>query len=193
MALVLGQRDEAQAGYDALRPLLRDPDFLGQAPGVGVNLVPLLEEFRDLETAEWLAERFDGEPPFASGGAGTFCVDCSSSWSARLAALLDRHDEAVRLFEKSIAWDTRPRALPYVVHNRVRLASVLLTRGDGRAGWCCPNARWRVTSAVCWPSSGWRTGRRSRPGCTATGGRRPSTVDFRATDVHRGPNPGSRM
>jgi DNA-binding CsgD family transcriptional regulator len=129
-ALVLGRRDEAQAGYDALRPLLRDPDFVSRAPGIGVNLVPLVEEFRDLETAAWLAERFDGEPPFASGGAGTFCGDCSSSWSARLAALLERHDEAVRLFEESIAWDTRLGARPYVVHNRVRLASVLLTRGD---------------------------------------------------------------
>jgi DNA-binding CsgD family transcriptional regulator len=129
-ALILGRRDEAQAGYDALRPLLRDPDFIGQAPGVGVNLMPLLEEFHDLETAEWLAERIAGEPPFASGGAGTFCSDCSSSWSARLAALLERHDEAARLFEESIAWDTRLGARPYVVHNRVRLAAVLVARGD---------------------------------------------------------------
>ncbi|WP_328444352.1 ATP-binding protein [Amycolatopsis sp. NBC_00438] len=131
-ALVLGRRDEAQAGYDALRPLLRDPDFVSRAPGVGVNLVPLVEEFRDLETAAWLADRFDGEPPFASGGAGTFCGDCSSSWSARLAALLERHDEAARLFEESIAWDTRLGARPYVVHNRVRLAAVLVECGDLR-------------------------------------------------------------
>jgi DNA-binding CsgD family transcriptional regulator len=129
-SLVLGRRDEAQAGYDAVRPLLRDPDFVGQAPGVGVNLVPLLEEFHDVETAEWLAERIAAEPPFASGGAGTFCSDCSGSWSARLAALLERHDEAARLFEEAIAWNTRLGARPYVVHNRVRLAAELVALGN---------------------------------------------------------------
>jgi len=129
-ALVAGRRDEAQAGYDALRPRLRDPDFIGHSPGIGPHLVPLLEEFGDLETAAWLAEYLAGEPPFGSGGVGTFCGDCSSSFSARLAALLERHDEAVRLFEEAIAWDARLGARPYVVHNRVRLAAELVTLGD---------------------------------------------------------------
>jgi DNA-binding CsgD family transcriptional regulator len=123
-ALVAGRRDEARAGYDALRSRLRDPDFIGHSPGIGPNLVPLLEEFGDLETAAWLAGQLAGGPPVGSGGAGTFCGDCSPSWSARLAALLGRRDDAVRLFEEAIAWDARLGARPYVVHNRVRLAAL---------------------------------------------------------------------
>ncbi|WP_439377137.1 ATP-binding protein [Amycolatopsis lexingtonensis] len=129
-ALLDGRRDEARAGYDALRPRLRDPDFLGQSPGIGPNLLPLLEAFEDVETAEWLAKQLADAPPVASGGAGTFCSDCSSSWSARLAALLGRHEEAVPLFEEAVAWDVRLGARPYVVHNRVRLAAELLILGD---------------------------------------------------------------
>ena len=129
-ALVAGRRDEAQAGYDALRPRLRDAEFIGHSPGIGPNLVPLLEEFQDLETADWLAKQLAGEPPFGSGGAGTFCGDCSASSSARLAALLGRHDEAVPLFEDAIGWDARLGARPYVVHNRVRLAAELVTLGE---------------------------------------------------------------
>lgn len=129
-ALVAGRRDEARAAYDALRPRLRDPDFLGQAPGIAPNLLPLLEAFEDVETAEWLAARLSGAAPVGSGGAGTFCSDCSSSWAARLAVLLGRHAEAVSRFEEAIAWDTRLGARPYVVHNRVRLAAVLASLGE---------------------------------------------------------------
>ncbi|MEV7097195.1 AAA family ATPase [Amycolatopsis sp. NPDC051045] len=129
-ALLTGRRDEARATYDALRPRLRDPGFIGLTPGVGPTLLPLLEAFEDLETAEWLAQRMAGEPPFGSGGAGTFCSDCSSSWAGRLAALLGRHAEAVPLFEEAIAWDTRLGARPYVVHNRVRLAAALAALGE---------------------------------------------------------------
>ncbi|WP_370971055.1 AAA family ATPase [Amycolatopsis sp. cg9] len=129
-ALLDGRRDEARAGYDALRPRLRDPDFIGQSPGIGPNLLPLLEAFEDVETAEWLAKQLADAPPVGSAGAGTFCSDCSSSWSARLAALLGRPDEAVPLFEAAIAWDARLGARPYVVHNRVRLAAELVVLGD---------------------------------------------------------------
>ncbi len=129
-ALLDGRRDEARAAYDALRPRLRDPDFIGQSPGFGPNLLPLLEEFEDVETAEWLAKQLADAPPVGSAGAGTFCSDCSSSWSARLAALLGRPDEAVPLFEEAIAWDARLGARPYVVHNRVRLAAELVVLGD---------------------------------------------------------------
>ncbi|MFF1608981.1 ATP-binding protein [Amycolatopsis sp. NPDC058278] len=129
-ALVSGRRDQARAGYDALRPRLRDPDFIGPTPGIGPSLLPLLEAFEDLETAEWLANRLAGEPPFGSGGAGTFCSDCSSSWAGRLAALLGRHTEAIPLFEAAIAWDARLGARPYVVHNRVRLAAELAASGE---------------------------------------------------------------
>ncbi|OXM64869.1 ATP-binding protein [Amycolatopsis vastitatis] len=129
-ALITGRRDEARAAYDALRPHLRDPDFVGHPPGIGPTLLPLLEAFEDLETAEWLAKRMEEEPPVGSRGAGTFCSDCSSSWAGRLAALLGRHAEAVPLFEEAIAWDTRLGARPYVVHNRVRLAGELATLGE---------------------------------------------------------------
>ncbi|RSM46093.1 LuxR family transcriptional regulator [Amycolatopsis balhimycina DSM 5908] len=129
-ALIAGRRDEARAAYDALRPHLRDPDFVEHPPGIGPSLLPLLEAFEDLETAEWLAKRMDGEPPIGSGGAGTFCSDCSSSWAGRLAALLGQHAEAVPLFEEAIAWDTRLGARPYVVHNRVRLAAELAALGE---------------------------------------------------------------
>ncbi|MGV9366216.1 ATP-binding protein [Amycolatopsis sp. NPDC003731] len=129
-ALVTGRRDEARAAYDALRPRLRDPDFIGQAPGIGPNLLPLLEAFEDVETAEWLAKQVAGASPVGSGGAGTFCSDCSSSWAGRLAAILGQHAEAVPLFEEAIAWDTRLGARPYVVHNRVRLAAELAALGD---------------------------------------------------------------
>ncbi|MFJ7218743.1 ATP-binding protein [Amycolatopsis sp. NPDC098790] len=130
--LVDGRRDEARVAYDALRPHLRDPDFIGHSPGIGPNLLPLLEEFRDVETAEWLNEQLAGGPPIGSGGAGTYCCDCSSSWSARLAALLGRRDDAVRHFEEAIAWDARLGARPYVVHNRVRLAACLAELGQAR-------------------------------------------------------------
>lgn len=129
-ALVAGRRDEAQAGYDALRPRLRDPDFIGHSPGIGPNLVPLLEAFDDRETAAWLAEHLAAAPPMVSGGAGTFCSDCSSSWSARLAALLDHREQAVRLFEDAITCDARMGARPYVVHNRVGLARCWAALGE---------------------------------------------------------------
>ncbi|MEU8632955.1 AAA family ATPase [Amycolatopsis sp. NPDC048633] len=132
-ALVAGRRDEAQAGYDALRPRLRDPDFIGHSPGIGPNLVPLLEAFGDIDTAAWLAEQLADTPPRGPGDVGTFCSDCSSNWSARLAALLGRHDDAVRLFEEAIAWNARLGARPYVVHNRVHLATELATGDPERA------------------------------------------------------------
>ncbi|MCR6487580.1 AAA family ATPase [Amycolatopsis sp. OK19-0408] len=131
-ALVMGRRDEAQAGYDALRPRLRDPDFIGHSPGIGPNLLPLLEAFEDLETAAWLADQLTGAPPMGSGGAGTFCSDCSSSWSARLAALLGKREEAVGWYEDAIACDARLGARPYVVHNRLGLAACWEALGEPR-------------------------------------------------------------
>lgn len=127
-ALAAGRREEALARYEALRPRVRDPAFLTQNAGVAQNLLTSAVAFDDRETTSWLAEHFANVPPMVAGGAGIFCSDSSSSWQARAAAVLGRHDDAVRWFEEAIAIDIRVGARPYVALDRLGLAEALLAR-----------------------------------------------------------------
>jgi DNA-binding CsgD family transcriptional regulator len=97
---------------------------------VPINLVSLVEEFGDRETAGFLLEYIDARP-FASGGAGIFCSEPSGLYLGRLGVLLGRLDDAVRWFEQGIAVAARMGARPAVVLSRVGLAGALLDRPAG--------------------------------------------------------------
>lgn len=63
--------------------------------------------------------------------SSSVAADAGRMGEARAAALLGRHDDAVRWFEEAIAIDTRAGARPYVALDRLRLAQGLLARAAG--------------------------------------------------------------
>ncbi|WP_236796928.1 AAA family ATPase [Amycolatopsis sp. GM8] len=128
--LLHGKRDEAAAGYEAVRPRAGEAGFLDQNPAVSLILLPLAEVFGDRETTGLLARHYGDWPHFVSGGTGVYCSDTLPSWRARAAALLGQYDDAVRWFEEAIAIDSRTGARPYVALNRLALAEVLMACDD---------------------------------------------------------------
>jgi len=127
VALVGGRRDEAAAGYARLRPRVTEPDFV-ESQGVAETLVPLVEEFADVEAAEALG-RIVAPIAMDAGGAGVYCCGSQEVLLGRLAAVRGAWDEAVAHFEEALRVDTRTGARPAAVNDRVGLARALVARG----------------------------------------------------------------
>ncbi|WP_371821212.1 helix-turn-helix transcriptional regulator [Blastococcus sp. PRF04-17] len=136
VALVGGRREEAAARYAQLRPRVSEPDF-AESAGVAETLVPLVEEFGDVEAAEALG-RLVAAGPMDAGGAGVYCCGSVEVLLGRLAAVRGAWDEAVAHFEEALRVDLRTGARPAAVNDRVGLAGALLER-DGAA--CLPRVR----------------------------------------------------
>jgi DNA-binding CsgD family transcriptional regulator len=130
LPLLQGRREEAAAQYEEVRARVADPGFASMVQGVPVDLVPLVEEFADRETAAFLHD-FIAARPFASGGAGIFCSEPADLYLGRLSVVLGRLDDAVGCFQRSTATAARMGARPAVVLGRVGLAGALLDRGGG--------------------------------------------------------------
>jgi DNA-binding CsgD family transcriptional regulator len=132
VALIQGREDDAAARYDRLRLQVANPDF-ARSQGVALNLVPLVERFSDVATAQVLEDLL-APHTFAAGGAGVYCCGCSAVLLGRLAVVRGSLDEAIGHFETALAVDTRTGARPAVVNDRVGLAGALVDRsspGDG--------------------------------------------------------------
>ncbi len=123
-----GDHDGARVKYEHLVPLMRNPEFPVHATGAFLNLVPLVEAMGDNEMAAYLLERADEARPIVAGGAGVYCTGATIELTARLNAMLGRHDEAVKLFEEAITTDIGIGARPAVAQARLRLAGVLFAR-----------------------------------------------------------------
>ncbi|RSN62601.1 LuxR family transcriptional regulator [Amycolatopsis sp. WAC 04182] len=130
LSLLMGDLDEARVRYEQVVPLVRSPEFAVHATGALPNLVPLVEAFHDTEMAEYLLRRLEEVRPIAAGGAGVFCTGSTLEQPARLNAVLGRHDEAVRLYERTIAVNEGIGARPGVAQARLLLAETLVARGD---------------------------------------------------------------
>jgi DNA-binding CsgD family transcriptional regulator len=135
-ALVALLRDGPEAAapqYEVLRRRLTEPDFAA-SPAVPTNLVPLVEAYADVATAEVLADLIEPHV-ISAGGAGVYCCGSLAVVLGRLALVRGRLEEAVDRFEEALAVDGRTGARPAVVHDRVGLARALLGRdgpGDAR-------------------------------------------------------------
>ncbi|KFU76013.1 regulatory protein, luxR family [Amycolatopsis lurida] len=130
LSLLMGDLDEARVRYEQLVPLVRSPEFALHTTGALPNLVPLVEAFHDTDMAEYLLRRLEEVRPIAAGGAGVFCTGSTLEQPARLNAVLGRHDEAVRLYERTIAVNEGIGARPGVAQARLLLAETLVARGD---------------------------------------------------------------
>ncbi|MFC7386780.1 ATP-binding protein [Sphaerisporangium rhizosphaerae] len=126
-----GAREEALAGYERLRLLLRGP--LPGVHGMGVlqHVTELVEVFDDAEAAQWAYEhwlpwsRAAGVP----GGADSFCGGASARAAGRMAAVMGRLDDAERALRVAAEVNVRLGARPWLVHSWLALADVLLRRG----------------------------------------------------------------
>ena len=127
VALVGGRREEAAARFAQLRPRVTEPDFV-ESSGVAETLVPLVEEFGDVEAAEALSRIIAGTRMDA-GGAGVYCCGSLDALLGRLAAVRGAWDEAIAHFEEALQVDTRTGARPAAVNDRVGLAGALVARG----------------------------------------------------------------
>ncbi|WP_448627935.1 ATP-binding protein [Geodermatophilus sp. URMC 64] len=127
-ALVGGLHDEAAARYAQLRGRMTERDFV-RSTGVAETLVPLVEEFGDVDAAGAVAGIIAELAPMAARGAGVYCCGSLEVLLGRLAAVRGEWDEAVAHFEESLAVDTRTGARPAAVNDRVGLAGALLERG----------------------------------------------------------------
>lgn len=130
LSLINGDLDEARVRYEQLVPLVRSPEFALHTTGALPNLVPLVEAFHDTAMAEYLLRRLEEVRPIVSGGAGVFCTGSTLEQPARLNAVLGRHDDAVRLYERTIAVNEAIGARPGVAQARLLLAETLVARGD---------------------------------------------------------------
>lgn len=128
MLLLLGRPDEAHALYEHLLPALETPGFLTSVAGVPNNLVPLVTEFADVETAATLLDHLSQHPPIAAAGSGVFCHGSSFRNLATLSLLLGQFYAAVGYFETALAVNTRIGARPEVVLTRLGLAEALMGR-----------------------------------------------------------------
>jgi DNA-binding CsgD family transcriptional regulator len=126
IALGEGRRDEAAARYEQIRPRLADRDFV-RSSGVAINLVPLVEAFADVPTADLLQQQF-ARRPSAATGAGVYGQGALAGLVGRLAVVCGRLDEAVPWFEEALATDTGTGARPSAVNDRIGLAAALLDR-----------------------------------------------------------------
>lgn len=125
--LLDGRREEAAATYDELRSQAALPDFAMISQGVPLNMVPLVEEFHDTETAQVLLGQL-AVTPVACDGAGVYCSGSSARQLGRVSVVLGRFDDAVRHFDDALLVNTRIGARPAVVHTRIGLAGALLER-----------------------------------------------------------------
>ena len=125
--LLAGRRAEAAATYEELRARAALPDFAMISQGVPLNMVPLVEEFHDTETAHVLLDQL-AATPLACDGAGVYCSGSSARQLGRLSVVLGRFDDAVRHFDEALIVNTRIGGRPAVVHTRIGLAGALLER-----------------------------------------------------------------
>lgn len=127
VALLRGDRHAAAAAYEGMHRRLADRDFLAGA-GVGLHLVPLIEEFHDVAVAGSLASHI-AMRPYAASGAGVYCSGSIAELLGRLAVVRGDPDEAADRFGQALAVDTATGARPAAVNDRIALARVLLDRG----------------------------------------------------------------
>jgi ATP/maltotriose-dependent transcriptional regulator MalT len=127
LLLLEGRRDEAADLYEELRAEATAPHFGTMVQGVVINLVRLVEEFGDTETARVL-EADIAAHSFAYGGAGVYCSAPSDYYLGRLSVVLGKLDEAAEHFDRAVTVAARMGARPAVVHARLGLAAVLLDR-----------------------------------------------------------------
>lgn len=125
-AMLDGRRDEAAARYEEIRPRLADHDFVASS-GVAINLVPLVEAFDDVPTAE-LLQRQIAKRPYAATGAGVYGQGAVAVLLGRLAVVCGRLERAVTWFEEALATDIRTGARPSAVNDRIGLSGALLER-----------------------------------------------------------------
>jgi DNA-binding CsgD family transcriptional regulator len=126
VSMIQGRADDAATRYEQLRRLVADPDF-ARSSGVAINMVPLVERFRDATTAQVLGEVLAGYS-IAAGGAGVYGCGSMSVLLGRLAVVRGALDEAIAHFEEALTVDTGTGARPAVVNYRVGLAGALLDR-----------------------------------------------------------------
>ncbi|HEY0126704.1 MAG TPA: response regulator transcription factor, partial [Blastococcus sp.] len=99
-----------------------------ESAGVAETLVPLVEEFGDVEAAEALT-RIVAATPMDAGGAGVYCCGSMEFLLGRLTAVRGEWDEAVAHFEEALRVDTRTGARPAAVNDMIGLAGALVSRG----------------------------------------------------------------
>ena len=126
VALLQGREGDAAARYERLRVQIANPDF-AHSSGVAVNLVPLVEHFRDVGNAQVLGDLL-AENPLAITGAGVYCCGSTRALTGRLNAVRGLLDEAIADFEEAVAVDTRTAARPAVVNDCISLAGALIDR-----------------------------------------------------------------
>ncbi|GIH96470.1 AAA family ATPase [Planobispora siamensis] len=128
-----GAREEAFAGYERLRLLLREPPRGERGMAVLQNVTELVEAFGDEEAAGWAYAHW--LPWAAAGGlpgnADSFCGGSCARAVGRMAAVMGRLDEAADALRSAAEVDLRLGAGPWLVHTRLALADVLRRRGTG--------------------------------------------------------------
>ncbi|GII01947.1 helix-turn-helix transcriptional regulator [Planobispora takensis] len=128
-----GAREEAFAGYERLRLLLREPVRGMRGRVVLQNMTELVEAFGDEEAAGWAHAHW--LPWAAAGGlpgnADSFCGGSCARAVGRMAAVMGRLDEAADALRGAAEVDLRLGAGPWLVHTRLALADVLRRRGAG--------------------------------------------------------------
>ncbi len=127
----LGRPDEARAVYETLGSLPGTGDKDNRILGVITQILDLIVAFRDRDTAQVVYDLMAGHT-VGSGATGTGVVFLSGSvhWPlGRLAALLDRTEEALEHFATAVTVNTRLGARPFVVHTRLDWAETLHARG----------------------------------------------------------------
>jgi DNA-binding CsgD family transcriptional regulator len=127
---VVGRTDEAQAVYETLRQLPAAGDKDTRTLGALTQLMDLIIAFRDSEMARATYDLIHAHVN-DSGATGTGLVFLSGSahWPlGRLAALLDRTEQALGHFAAAVTIDTRLGARPLVALVRLDWAGALRTR-----------------------------------------------------------------
>ena len=129
----VGRTDEARAVYDTLRQLPANAARDIRTVGTFTQVMNLIVEFRDTETAQTF---YDLLGPYGAEaeiiGTGLVVVFGSLHWPlGRLADLLGRTERALDHFARAVTLNTRLGARPFVVLTRLDWADALRRRGAG--------------------------------------------------------------
>lgn len=129
--LLLGEREDARAAYEALVTHRIDPDNPISLPTI-VFLPELAIEFEDTITCRHIADVFATlSQHVLTIGSGTVLFHGSAArGQARMELGAGQPDAAVPLFEEGIRVDTLIGARPFVAEGSLGLATALVRRGD---------------------------------------------------------------